>query len=92
MRTPTNNRAVKEAFEAGTPIDRAMNRAFFAAVRLHRMHGIPMALWKDGRVWYADPREIPLSEELEAGAESMRSRMELDGEHDEEGAGGRDRQ
>jgi hypothetical protein len=37
-----------------------MDRAFFAAVRLHRMHGIPMALWEDGRVKYVDPHEILL--------------------------------
>jgi hypothetical protein len=41
IRTPTSDQAVKEAFEAGTATERAMNRGFFAAVRLHRMHGIP---------------------------------------------------
>ncbi len=39
-----NGHIVQAAFESGDRIDAAMNRAFYAAVRLHRMHGVPMAL------------------------------------------------
>jgi len=58
-----NNQDVQEAFESGERIDRAMNRAFFAAVRLHRLHGVPMALWEDGKVRQVDPFTIALPEE-----------------------------
>jgi hypothetical protein len=58
-----NNQDVQEAFESGERIDRAMDRAFFAAVRLHRLHGVPMALWEDGKVRQVDPFIIPLPEE-----------------------------
>ncbi len=44
-----NNQDVQEAFESGERIDRAMDRAFFAAVRLHRLHGVPWLYGKAGR-------------------------------------------
>ncbi len=67
----TDNRRIIEAFEEGTPIDEAMNRAFYSAVRLHRMHGIPLVLWEDGKVCYVDPYEILLPDEalLRSGEE-----------------------
>lgn len=61
-----NNRDVQAAFEDGQRIDRAMDRAFFEAVRLHRRHGVPMALWEDGRVRQVDPFTIALPEENRA--------------------------
>jgi hypothetical protein len=59
-----NSRDVQDAFESGERIDQAMNRAFFAAVRLHRLHGVPMALWEDGKVCQVDPFTIALPEEI----------------------------
>jgi hypothetical protein len=58
-----NNQDVQEAFESGERIDRAMDRAFFAAVRLHRLHGVPMALWEGGKVRQVDPFTIALPQE-----------------------------
>lgn len=58
-----NDEAIRQAFEEGTVIDRAVTRAFFAAVQFHRMHGVPMALWKDGKVWYVDAHDIALPDE-----------------------------
>jgi hypothetical protein len=58
-----NNQDVQEAFESGERIDRAMDRAFFAAVRLHRLHGVPMALWEADKVRQVDPFTIALPEE-----------------------------
>lgn len=61
-----NNQDVQKAFESGERIDRAMDRAFFEAVRLHRLHGVPLALWEDGKVREVDPFAITLPEDNEA--------------------------
>lgn len=58
-----NSHIVQAAFESGDRIDAAMNQAFYAAVRLHRMHGVPMALWEHGKVREVDPSSILLPEE-----------------------------
>lgn len=50
-----NNRSVREAFEQGTPIDEALHRAADAAFQRHSWSGVPMAIWKDGRVVLIDP-------------------------------------
>jgi hypothetical protein len=84
-----NNRTVKEAFAAGTQIDRAMDRAFFAAVRLHRMHGLPMALWRDGQVSYVDAGEIPLPEEVEAAGDPLGYRSAPNRQRTKNGSGSR---
>lgn len=74
-----NNQDIQEAFEHGERIDRAMDRAFFEAVRLHRRHKVPMALWEDGQVHQVDPFFIPLPEDeathaVELGASRTRDR------------------
>lgn len=58
-----NNRDIQEAFEDGDRIDEAMKKAFFAAVRLHRMHRVDLVLWENDKVVYVDPFTIPLPEE-----------------------------
>lgn len=63
-----NNQDVQDAFESGERIDRAMDRAFLEAVRLHRRHGVPMALWENGKVRQVDPLTIPLPEDKDAYA------------------------
>lgn len=63
-----NDQDVQEAFERGERIDRAMDRAFFEAVRLHRLHGVPMAVWDEGEVRQVDPFTITLPEEEAAPA------------------------
>jgi len=40
---------IDAAFEAGTPIDEAMNEAVQEAVARHRMAGMPLVVWKDGQ-------------------------------------------
>jgi hypothetical protein len=63
-----NNQDIRDAFESGERIDRAMDRAFLEAVRLHRLHEVPMALWEDGKVRQVDPFTIPLPEDEDAHA------------------------
>ena len=62
-----SNESIERAFREGTPIDRAMKRAFYDAVRHHRMHRVPMTLWVDGAMKLVDPYDVPLPEEVEAG-------------------------
>lgn len=44
-------------------LDLAMTRAFHAAVRLHRMHEVPVAVWEDGGVRHVDARDIRLPDD-----------------------------
>lgn len=70
-----NNRDVQDAFESGEPIDRAMDRAFLAAVRLHRLHGLPMVVWEDARVRQIDPFNVPLPEDEEVSLRREEERV-----------------
>jgi hypothetical protein len=58
-REPDESREVdiEAAFEAGVPIDEALNRAVREAVILHRKLGLPMAVWRDNQVAWIDPDE-----------------------------------
>ncbi len=37
-------------FHDGTAIDAALQQAYREAVRLHRMHGVPMVFWENGKI------------------------------------------
>jgi hypothetical protein len=50
--TPERTIDIDAAFELGTPIDEAMNEAVAEAVRLHRQAGIPLVVWRDGKIEY----------------------------------------
>ena len=63
---PMSNESIERAFEEGTPIDRAMNRAFYDAVRFHRMHRVPMTMWVDGGMKLVDPYDVSLPDEVES--------------------------
>jgi predicted ABC-type ATPase len=47
-------------------LDAAMSRAYCAAVRLHRLHGLPLAVWIDGQVRHIDAREVRLPRAAES--------------------------
>lgn len=44
--------------EAG--LDRAMDAAFYEAVRRHRAAGVPMTMWENGEARQVSPFDIPL--------------------------------
>jgi len=48
-----------------TAVDRAVALAAQDAVRLHRRHRVPLVSWRDGRVEYVDPWQVPLPEDEE---------------------------
>lgn len=51
-------RRIEEAFELGTPIDEAMNKAVREAVLLHKRMGQPLAVWRDGRTVWLSADEV----------------------------------
>ena len=57
------NRDIREAFESGERINQAMREAFFDAVRVHRLHNVPLVVWRDGGIQEVDPFGIAPPEE-----------------------------
>lgn len=49
---------IQDAFERGTPIDEAIKQAGRDAVLAHKRAGVPLVVWRDGRVQYVSPDEI----------------------------------
>lgn len=58
---------IDAAFKDGTLIDEAMNQGVRQAIERHRRAGVPMAIWRNGRVEYVSADE--LSGELNVNAE-----------------------
>jgi hypothetical protein len=56
-------KSIDEIFAEGTPIDDALRRAAQEAVRRHKLLGIPVVAWKDGRVVHVAPEDIVLQNE-----------------------------
>ena len=52
-------------FQEGTPIDEAMNEAARSAVELHRRMGVPLVVWRDGKVAYMTAEELDAEAETE---------------------------
>jgi hypothetical protein len=44
-------------FDEGTLIDRAMNLAVRDAIQLHKEKGVPMVVWRDGKIIEIAPEE-----------------------------------
>ena len=49
---------IQDAFKRGTPIDEAMNQAARDAVLAHKRAGVPLVVWRDGRVQLVSPDEF----------------------------------
>jgi|GEM_PF-848448 len=54
---------IEDAFKRGTPIDEAMNQAARDAVLAHKRAGVPLVVWRDGRVQLVSPDEFEFDEE-----------------------------
>lgn len=50
-------------FGDGKAIDRALKEAVRDAVVRHRQLGLPLATWRDGKVVWIAPEEIPVDDE-----------------------------
>ncbi|MGQ0732222.1 MAG: hypothetical protein ACT4QD_01050 [Acidobacteriota bacterium] len=51
--------SIDDLFEDGRAIDEALRLAAADARRLHKRLGHPMAIWRDGRVVWVAPEDIP---------------------------------
>jgi len=54
------SQSISELFEEGTPIDAAIRAAAREAVLQHKQKGLPLAVWRDGKVAWISPEEIDL--------------------------------
>ena len=52
-----------KVFEEGTEIDRAVRNGARSARRRHKLLGIPLVVWEDGRVVHVPPEEIVVGDE-----------------------------
>jgi hypothetical protein len=57
------HRDIHQAFIEGTPIDEALNQAVREAVQLHKRMGLPMAIWRDGKVVWITAEEAEREQE-----------------------------
>lgn len=48
--TPEPTVDIEAAFILGTPIDEAMNEAVAEAVRQHQQAGVPLVVWRNGKI------------------------------------------
>ena len=62
----TNNIDIGRLFRDGTAIDAAMTAAVREAVLQHKQKGMPLAVWRDGKVAWIPPEEIDLESESPA--------------------------
>jgi hypothetical protein len=44
-------------FREGTLIDRAMNLAVRDAIQLHKEKGVPLVVWREGKIMFIAPEE-----------------------------------
>lgn len=57
--TENNGRSTAELFEDDEPIDRALGDAVEEALQDHKRAGNPVCEWRDGKVVWIPPEEIP---------------------------------
>ena len=66
----SEQRDIEALFVDGTEIDEALKQAVREAVLRHKLLGNPIATWRDGKVVWLEPEEIPIPEEHEHGRPS----------------------
>ncbi|MEI8372511.1 MAG: hypothetical protein WCJ35_06725 [Planctomycetota bacterium] len=54
------HRNIRQLFREGTPIDSAMNAAVRDAVLQHKQKGLPLVVWRDGKVAWIPPDDLDL--------------------------------
>ena len=58
---------IQKIFREGTLIDEAMNLAVGDAVQLHKEKGLPMVVWRDGKILWISPEEAEQSRAAASG-------------------------
>jgi hypothetical protein len=60
---PDQAKDIPAIFREGTLIEKAVRKAVAQALRVHKALGNPVAEWRDGKVVWVRPEDIPLTEE-----------------------------
>jgi hypothetical protein len=61
-----SDKDIGKIFAEGTLIDEAMQRGVREAIRQHRLAGVPMVIWRDGRIMHIPAEQLERElEELE---------------------------
>lgn len=53
---------IRKIFREGVLIDEAMRKAAQEAIRIHKQAGLPLVVWRDGRIAMVDPDEFETQE------------------------------
>lgn len=53
---------IDEIFSNGKEIDEALQKSVKEALLQHKMAGNPVASWKDGKIAWIQPKDIPVDE------------------------------
>ena len=56
-----DSKDIDKIFREGTLIDEALNLAVRDAVQLHKEKGLPMVVWRDGKILWITPEEAEQS-------------------------------
>ena len=59
---PEPTRDIAKLFREGTLIDEALEKAAAQALRMHKLMGNPVAEWRDGKVVWVQPKDIPVED------------------------------
>jgi hypothetical protein len=62
---PEPTKDIAALFREGTLIDEALQKAVSQALRMHKLMGNPVAEWRDGKVVWVQPEDIPVADEGE---------------------------
>ena len=62
----TPKKDIEALFVDGTEIDEALRQGVRDALRIHKLLGNPVAIWRDNRVCWLQPEDIPLLDEDES--------------------------
>ena len=60
---PEQTKDITELFRDGAMIDEAVKKAVAQALRMHKLMGNPVAEWRDGKVVWVQPENIPVADE-----------------------------
>ncbi len=58
---------------SGQEINKAINRGVYAAFRRHKEAGVPIVVWKNGRIVHIPPEEIVVPDEPPNGTSKAES-------------------
>ena len=55
-----SEKSIDEIFKEGFPIDNALKKAVQEALVRHKQAGNPIVVWRDGKIVWLKPEEIPV--------------------------------